>query len=209
MDSSVEDCYIKHDLFIQIHREMSHSDANLRSHLARRHRRTEFLYPSQKLQYKVKVQHLPPELKKKLDDALIYAAIKDSCAFGDFRKAGFQHFLKVAFPGTAYKGPHRSTVRRNLQVLYRSYRNQLKKKFESISDIALTTDTWTNTRRTHFLCITAHFFDDYEYKSIVISFRRFVGRTLAYRIRIFIRKELQKLNISSKIRSITTDNGVS
>ena len=148
-------------------------------------------------------------MKKKLDKALIYAIIRDCRCFGDFRKPGFQHFLKVAFPGLHYKGPRRSTIRRHLQVLYRLHRKELKRRFESVDDIALTTDTWSNNRRSHFVCITAHFYDDFEYRSIIISFRRFIGRTLAFRMRFFIRNELLKLNISSKIRSITTDNGVS
>ena len=192
-----------------MHKEASHSDANLRSHLARRHRRPEFLYPSQQTQYKPKSQSLSSESKKKLDDALIYAIAKDGRPFNDFRKKGFQHFLKVAFPGTNYKGPHRCTVRKHLSAMYCAYRRKLRDELTSVTDIALTTDAWSNTRRTHFICITGHYFDkDYGYKSIVLSFRRFIGRSFALRIRRFIRSELQKLNISSKIRSITSDNGV-
>lgn len=141
---------------------------------------------------------------------MIHAIVHDGRPFGDFRKAGFQEFLKVAFPGASYKGPHRSTVKNHVLSLYASYRKKLRDQLASVSDIALTTDAWTNSRRVHFVCITGHFLrEDYSYKSLVICFRRFVGRSVGIRIRQFIRKELRKLNISSKVRSITTDNGVS
>jgi hypothetical protein len=158
----------------------------------------------------VKSQVLSPDLKKKLDDALVYATIKDSRPFGDFRKPGFQHFLQVVLPNTNYKGPHRTTIRKRMATLYYVYRKALIAELSSVSDIALTADCWTSHRRMHFVCITAHYYDQqFGYISKVISFRRFIGQSLALRIRHFIRSELKKLKIDNKICSITTDNGVS
>jgi hypothetical protein len=168
------------------------------------------LYPSQRAQHQVKLQVLTPDLKKKLDDALIYAVIKDSRPFGDFKKDGFQHFLQVVLPGTNYKGPHRTTVRERMTNLYGLYRKALIEELSSVSDIALTTDSWASPRRAHYVCITAHYYDkEFGYISKVISFRRFIGRSFAVRIRQFIRLELKKLKIEKKVCSITTDNGVS
>lgn len=182
----------------------------MRSHLARQHKLTQLLYPSQRLQYQIKPQVLSADLKKKLDDALIYAIIKDSRPFGDFHKAGFQHFLQIVLPNMNYKGPHRTTVKKRMGDLYRAYRKALVDELSSVSDIALTADSWTSPRRVHFVCITAHYYDkEFGHISKVISFRRFIGRSLALRIRQFIRTELQKLKINNKISSITTDNGVS
>ena len=148
--------------------------------------------------------------KKKLDDALVYAIIKDSRPFGDFRKEGFLHFLQVALPNTNYKGSHRTTIRKRMTALYRTYRKALITELSSDSDIALTADCWTSSRRTHFVCITAHFYDrECVYVSKVVCFRRFIGRSLALRIRHLMRSELKKLKINDKICSITTDNGVS
>lgn len=196
--------------YFQIHKDAPNSDSNLRSHLAHRHNRFEFLFPSQKDQRISKGKNFSTEFKKKLDQALIYAIIKDGRSFGDFRKKGFQYFLNIAFPGVNYKAPHRSTVKKHIANLYRSYRNKLREQLAGVTDIALTADSWTSSRRTHFICITAHYLgEDFEYQSIVLSFRRFIGRSLGLRIRQFIREELHKLNISEKIRSITTDNGVS
>lgn len=189
---------------------MPHSDSNLRTHLARRHQLMEVLYPSQRLNYQPKTQLLSSDFKKQLDDALIYSIIKDSRPFGDFRKVGFQRFLQLVLPGTNYKGPHRLTIRKRLTVLYRSHRSKLIEELSMIKHISLTVDAWTSPRRAHFICITAHYFDkDFELVSRIIAFRRFIGRTFAMRLRRFISNELRKLKISDKIRSITTDNGVS
>ena len=168
------------------------------------------MYPSQRLSLQSKSRSLNPELKKKLDDTLIYAIVKYSRSFGDFRKASFQHFLQVVLPGTNYKGPHRSIVKKHVVTLYRSYRCQLIEELSSINHINLTVDAWTSPTRSHFICIRAHYYDkNVALLSRVIAFRRFIGRTFALRLREFIRNELRKLNISDKIRSITTDNGVS
>ena len=64
--------------FIWVHKEVINSDANLSSHLGRRHQLLEFMYPSRRLRFQSKSQLLSPELKKELDDALIYAIVKDS-----------------------------------------------------------------------------------------------------------------------------------
>ena len=46
-----------------------------------------------------------------------------------------------------------------------------------------------------------------KHSSIVISFRRFRGRHLTYRLNSFIIKEIQKLNIQTKIVAVTSDSG--
>lgn len=104
-------------------------------------------------------QVLSPDFKKKLDDALVYAIIKHSRPFGDFRKPGFQHFLQVVLPNTNCKGPHRTTIRKRMATLYCVYRKALIAELSSVSDIALTADCWTSSRRTHFVCITVHYYD--------------------------------------------------
>lgn len=117
-----------------------------------------------------------------------------------------QQFLSTAIPG--YYGPSRKTVRKHLDKLYRERRAELIETFKKIEHIALTTDLWVNSRRSHFLAITAHYYDEQmRYSSIVISFRRFQGRHLAVRLKAFIAREIEKLNIMNRIVSITSDNG--
>ena len=67
---------------------------------------------------------------------------------------------------------------------------------------------WKNRSGYYFLCLTAHFFDkEFNYYSLVVSFRRFHSRHLSDNIETFIKSEITKLNIQHKIRSITTDSG--
>ena len=134
--------YINQQLIyiFQVHKEVPHSDTNLRSNLARYHNLLEYLYPSQRLRYQSKISSLSSNLKKELDDALIYSIVKDSRPFGDFRKTGFEYFLQVAFPGTNYKWPHRNTIKKRLKSLYHTHRQKLIEQLSTISHISLTVD---------------------------------------------------------------------
>ncbi|CAF3426471.1 unnamed protein product [Rotaria socialis] len=132
--------------------------------------------------------------------------LKDSLSFGTFRRASMQHFLEIIKPG--YRGPTRQTVRKNLDEMYQERRSSLKEKLKNIAHISLTTDLWLNSRRNHFIVITAHYLDEYhQHLSDIISFRRFRGRHFSVRLKPFIINEIKKLNIESKIISITTDSG--
>jgi hypothetical protein len=116
-----------------------------------------------------------------------------------------KQFITTIMPG--YVGPSRQTVRKKLDKLYQNRRSMLRDMFKNIPYISLTTDLWLNSRRHYYLVITAHYFVNCKSESTVISFRRFSGRHLSSRLKSFIIKELKKLNIETKIISITTDNG--
>ncbi|CAF1536778.1 unnamed protein product, partial [Rotaria magnacalcarata] len=116
--------------------------------------------------------------KQSLDAAAVEAIIQDSHAFNLFRKSGMQHFLSVATPG--YRRPNRRTVVKRLKPMYKQHRSYLRKRLSAISDMALSVDMWQSNRRLHFL---------------------------GYRLGRFIRKEIDKLGIRSKICAITSDNG--
>ncbi|CAF1298723.1 unnamed protein product [Adineta steineri] len=184
------------------------SDSNLRSHLGFMHGLYSYLYPSQVKQREnhEKKDSILPHLKKELDTAAIECIVIDGLPFGTFRRPGMQRFLNTIKSG--YRGPTRQTVRKHLDTMYQERRSSLKEKFKTIPFISLTTDLWMNSRRNHFLVITAHYYDEnYQTFSNVISFRSFRGRHLASRLKKFILNEIKKLNIESKIFSITTDNG--
>lgn len=85
----------------------------------------------------------------------------------------------------------------------------LKLCLEKIDNLALTTDLWKNKKLEYFLTLTAHFLTkDFQFHSMVLSFRKFTKNHKATNITIFINKELIKLNIVDKISTITTDNEV-
>ena len=170
------------------------------------HRMTEFLYPSQKNQHQPKPKLIGNEEKNKLHDAAVEAIIKDDLPFDHFRKDGMAKFLSTIKPG--YHGPNRKFVRKQLSRLYKKRRELIKERLSSVSNISLTTDIWKSPTRQYFICLTCHFVTPtYENESFVLSFRRFPDRHSGKKFRSFIMNELRKMNLGSKVCSITTDSG--
>ena len=94
---------------------------------------------------------------------------------------------------SGYVGPHRATVARRLHKLYLQHRKDLKRILMKLNDISLRTDLWKNSRHTHFIVLTAHFYDKYYgYTSLVIGFRQFVGPHDAVQIKRYINYEIDK-----------------
>jgi hypothetical protein len=142
---------------------------------------------------------------KKVNEAIIECIIKDSRPFGDLSKAGMRYFLSIALPG--FKPFKRQTVERKIQKRYNNYKKKLIEKLSQISDICLTTAVWKSKQLTYFLALTAHYLDkNFKQRSIIIGFRKFIGRHLSNRIHNFIKKEIANLKIEESIRYITTDN---
>ncbi len=144
--------------------------------------------------------------KKQLDEAAVQAIIQDSHGFNLFRNTGMKHFLSMAVPG--YSGPHRHTVVKRLKSTYKQHRSTTRLELSTISDISLSADMWKNSRREYFLCLSAHYYDEkYQVHSSVLAFRQFHGNHYSERIKSFLINEIEKLEIQTKICSITTDNG--
>ncbi|CAF4092138.1 unnamed protein product [Rotaria sp. Silwood2] len=182
-----------------------HITTNIRKHLGLVHKRTEFLYSSQRKNYLPKSNSISIERKKELHSAIISCIIKDSRCFNDFRKSGMRAFLTVAIPG--YVPPHRVTVKAHLAKRYAQHRSSLRSVLANIPAIALTSDVWKNSSGTHFISLTAHFRDiNFNLISLTIGFRQLVGSHIAERLRKYILYEITSLNIQNKICSITTDN---
>lgn len=171
---------------------------------------TTFLFPSQ-LREKKSIgdadRAIPVERRRQLHKAIFNAIVRDGRPFNDFSKPGLRDFLTIAVPN--YRPPHRTTIRRYLAAQYAEHRKVLRAILPNVGSIALTTDLWKSGRRMHFLCITAHCFtDDFECVPLIIGFRRFSGRHLGSRIRLYIEHELDSLGVDRKcIVAITTDNG--
>ena len=90
---------------------------------------------------------------------------------------------------------------------YKEFIILLKRVLAKIDYISLTTDLWKNKCLKYFLILTAHFFDKHlNYKSIIIGFKKFQKTHDAVHIKRFILNELNILEITNKVVSITTDN---
>lgn len=87
------------------------SDANLRTHMARKHERNDLLLPSQMKKPTAKVgAEISTEEKNLLHRAVVDCILTDTRPFNDFNKAGIKVFLQKIRP--AYKAPSRHWVRK-------------------------------------------------------------------------------------------------
>ena len=198
-------------LLFQVKKASHDSDANLRKHLAYRHKDLvkNVLFPSQARLRERRLASAPSLSTHRIEE-LHYAAIQciamDMRPLNDFRKEGMRGFLRVAFNG-AYKGPCARTVRSNLAMLYVQYRQDLQRAFSTVPYVSLTTDIWSH-RRFSYICVTAHCMtNQFETVSVLIGFRRIQGSHTGAAIRDYILYELKRSGIESyKVTSITTDN---
>ena len=102
---------------------------------------------------------------------------------------------------------HYFSIFTSLFFRYKVVVKKLKKLLGKAEFIALTSDLWKNKKLEYFLAITAHFFDrGLNFRSIIISFRKFRERHFAPNIYEFITKELERYLILDKCVSLTTDN---
>jgi hypothetical protein len=84
----------------------------------------------------------------------------------------------------------------------------MKEELSKVSHISLTADVWRSPTRVYFMCLTCHYLNpSMENKSMVLSFRRFVGQHTGLKMRAYFNSELRKMNMQDKVRSITTDAG--
>lgn len=96
---------------------------------------------------------------KELIEALVYMIIVDEIPFRFVEKLGFKYMMKVACP--RFHIPSRTTVARECLELYYSEKAKLKNMLKNCQKICVTTDTWTSIQRINYMCLTAHFIDNY------------------------------------------------
>ena len=197
---------------IKVYQAARMSDSNLRLHLGTIHGLQHLLFPSQKKLSLMSTTtatgySMPTDRRKELHTAAMNCIIDDALPFGAFRRPGMSRFLAAVAPG--YVGPHRTTVRRYLECSYKQHRATLRNLLPNVGAIALTTDTWKSSTRVNYICLTGHFFtQSFEHLSLVIGFRRVVGRSLATTLQSYIEHETSRLNIANhQLVSITTDGG--
>ena len=95
-----------------------------------------------------------------------------------------------------------------MKMLYKDYRNELKKQLIHVPNISLSCDVWKSSTRSYYFCITGHFYNDqHQLQSCILASGRFLGTHTSVRLRRFLLNELNKLGIQEKVTSITTDNG--
>ena len=148
------------------------------------------LFQSQKNKIKSENPNLSTQTVSELNDAVFNAIISDGRAFGDLSKPSIATLLNKVVPG--YDPPNRFKIARELTKRYKEYRKLLIKRFETVSNIAFTTDLWKNRKRVHHIAIIAHVLNKkFEHLSFAVSFRAFKGRNLTNRIKAFLTNEIK------------------
>jgi hypothetical protein len=103
----------------------SNSDGNLRTHLAYKHGKPEFLTKSQLKAWNYKKNgkienlegiKLTPNQKRELKEKLVDSIIEDSRAFNDFAKSGMKNLFNYLLPG--FKPPSHKTIRKMIKRRY-------------------------------------------------------------------------------------------
>ncbi|CAF1600248.1 unnamed protein product, partial [Rotaria sp. Silwood1] len=118
----------------------------------------------------------------------------------------FDKLFEKLEPG--YRAPDRRTIRKRIHNHDHEYINELKQLLSKDRRIAFTTDIWKSPKRDHFICLTAHVFND-ELKpvSLLLSFRRLTNRKLGENLHEFITYELNRFGLlNCSHAGITTDN---
>jgi len=115
-------------------------------------------------------------------------------------------FLETILP--EYKLPSRAFVNKELALRKKLHEINIKNRFDSVSDVALSADLFYNARKTYFLYLGVHFFNRYfQYTSAGLAFKRFTKSDfLSEKINMFIKQTVKKFKIADKLRSITTNN---
>lgn len=105
-----------------------------------------------------------------------------------------------------YKPPHRTTVSRKLKRLNEQYQERLRNQMLDVKKLSLTCDFWSDRLLKSFLCVTGHYVtNDFEYKSVILSFDQFYERHFGIRIAQVIKQKLKNLNLLGNIQCMTTD----
>ncbi len=126
--------------------------------------------------------------------------------YNHFSHPWYDELFEKLEPG--YRAPDRRTFQKRIQRKYNEYINEVKQLLPKDRPIAYTTDVWKSPRRDHYICLTAHVFNnELQPVSILLSFRRLTDRKLSKNLNEYITYELNRFGLKECSHAgITTDN---
>jgi hypothetical protein len=134
--------------------------------------------------------------------------VVDLQPFSIVEQEEFKQFVYALDP--RYVIPCRQTIKQEIKSLYKQRKTNIKLEINRFTTkIALTMDVWTsNYNNTAFLGITMHYIsNDWKVKKCLLDFVSIEGSHTATLIVSKLTEVINKFNISSRIISLTTDNG--
>ncbi len=186
------------------------STFNLRRHLAIRHK-IDVGSDGAFERKKKKPSQIHPvvvssERREEIDNLLLKCIIYGGLPYNHFSHFWYDALFEKLEPG--YRPPDRRTFKNRIHYKYKEYINDLKQLLPKDRPIAYTTDVWKSPRRDHYICLTAHLFnDELQPVSLLLSFRRLTNRKLSKNLNEYISYELNRFGLKNCPHAgITTDN---
>jgi hypothetical protein len=144
-----------------------------------------------------------------LKQAIIKFIIMNDMPFNIVEQQAFQQLLITAGCGSKDKIPIRcaKVVRDIIMQHYEVSNEELVKKLQLCSTIAISLDCWTSPNDIAFLGIVGHWISEgFEYEEYVIDFVKLKGEHTGNNLAYEVKKSLQKLQCSNKLIAVTGDN---
>jgi hypothetical protein len=118
---------------------------------------------------------------------------------------GFRKFMTVVEPG--YKIIKEDSLKRRLNLLAESLKNNLKEKISKAKNIACTADIWSSRTQESYITCTANIIDDeWNCSSMTLSTKELEERHTADNIAKEINEISEEWGIASNLSAVVTDN---
>jgi len=103
--------------------------------------------------------------------------------------------------------PHRTTVRSDLDVLYKGVIDSMLHDLPSNSKVSIALDAWQSPFRRSFIAITAYYITiDWQWKEVLIGFEHLKGEHSGEAMAKIVYDVLHQNKLTSRLYCITTDN---
>ena len=112
------------------------------------------------------------ERRQEVDKLLLRCIIHGGLPYNHFSHQWYNELFEKLLPG--YKAPDRHTFQKRIKQQYQDYVGELKELLPKNRPIAFTTDVWKCSARNHYICLTAHMFDNkMKPVSLFLSFQSY------------------------------------
>jgi len=134
--------------------------------------------------------------------------IENSQPFYILKSKSFKELLLSLHP--FFEMPTDEALEKLLDQMFNSGQTKLKKIFENVKKISLTTDFWTSRGQHGYIGVTAHWIsDDFNPKEAFLTLQHVYYPHTSEVIRDKLMEIMVNWNISDKVTFITTDNAAS
>ena len=155
---------------------------------------------------KITIEFWSAEMHKAKHELFVNWVITDQQPFTIVSNLSFQKFLSSIQP--RYKLPSRNTLKEMIMDKFKAAQTEVLNYLQlSTSKVSLTIDMWTSISALGILAITVHYINDnWQFEHFVLDVSYVPSPHDSTTIKNAVLKITDKLNISSRLIGITTDN---